>query len=62
MRTREIIARSFLSKSGMVFGAATLALMSGQLLRRSAYRTLSARTGAGKQKTTANPKQRGAER
>jgi len=45
----------------MVFGAATLALMSGQLLRRSAYRTLSARTGAGKQKTTANPKQRGAE-
>lgn len=33
----------------------------GQLLRRSAYRTLSARTGDREQKTTANPKQRGAE-
>jgi len=33
--------RSFLSRSGMVFGAATRALTPGQLLRRSASRTLS---------------------
>ena len=32
---------SFLSRGGMVFGAATRALSPGQLLRRSAYRTLS---------------------